>query len=241
MSRGLVAQGVVHTYPTGFQLGPVDLLLQPGKIVALLGMNGAGKTTLMRLLAGFFTPQQGQILWNGESPTLHTLRQTVALAPTDAAFPPRATVLDLLRLRADHLGVDSEPTARELQRVLGRPLTSYPSQLSRGQRLQVVLRLALLGNPPVLLADEPWAGLDPLAQEECVKLLAERGNQAAVLLSSHDLGNLAEVAHEFVFLHEGCVRFRGPLEAVVATVGPRFGGTAALKQLFRQVVEKEIG
>lgn len=235
MNVTLAAKGVTFSYRKGFQLGPIELDLAPGRIVALVGKNGAGKTTLLRLLAGLLPPRQGQVQLAGNSASQTRLRQEVALAPTEPAFPPRAKVQDLLRLRCHHLGVDEKESARELEVLLGRALSTFPSRLSRGQRLQVALHLAFLGDPPVVLADEPWSGLDPLAQDETLKLLAERGKRAAVLISSHDLGNLAEVAHEFVFLHGGTVRFRGPLAAAAEIAGPGAHGVAALKMLFRRI------
>ncbi len=239
MSATLRAAGITYSYTKGFRLGPVDLSLAPGRIVALLGSNGAGKTTLMRLLAGLLPPQQGEVHLGGGVASLQQLRQEVALAPTEPAFPARATVLDLLRLRCRHLGIDEKDAAKQLEAALGRPPSLLPARLSRGQRLQVALNLAFLGDPPVLLADEPWSGLDPLAQDEVVRLLAERGRKAAVLISSHDLGNLAEVAHEFVFLHHGTVRFRGSLEEAVAAAGPGVHAPAALKTLFRRTLAEQ--
>jgi|YNPBryunderm2012_1023409.scaffolds.fasta_scaffold07336_3 ABC-type multidrug transport system ATPase subunit len=241
MSATLAARAVSFSYPKGFQVGPVDLSLAPGRIVALVGNNGAGKTTLIRLLAGLLPPAQGEIHLNGRPATRATLRQEVALAPTEPAFPARATVLDLLRLRSHHLRVDPQDAAARLEAQLGRPLATLPARLSRGQRIQVALHLAFLGDPPVVLADEPWSGLDPLAQDDTVKLLAERGETSAVLISSHDLGNLAEVAHEFIFLHHGTVRFRGSLEAAVAAAGAQLQPPAALKVLFRQIQGGALG
>lgn len=236
MSATLEASAVAFEYPKGFKMGPVDLSVSAGCIVALLGSNGAGKTTLLRLLAGFLPPRQGEVLLRGRPASLATLRKDVALAPTEPAFPARASVLDLLRLRARYLGVDDSAAARHLEATLKRSLSVVPSRLSRGQRLQVALHLALLGDPPVILADEPWSGLDPLAQDHTLSLLAERGRNAAVLISSHDLGNLADVAHEFVFLHHGAVRFRGSLAEVADAAGVGVPGPEALKLLFRRIV-----
>lgn len=235
MSTTLAAKGVTFSYRKGFHLGPVDLDLDPGRVVALVGKNGAGKTTLLRLLAGLLPPRQGQMQLAGNDASQTRLRQEVALAPTEPAFPPRATVLDLLRLRCHHQGVDEKKSAKELEVSLGRPLSTFPYRLSRGQRMQLALHLAFLGDPPVMLADEPWSGLDPLAQDGTLKLLAKRGERAAVLISSHDLGNLAEVAHEFVFLHGGTVRFRGTLAEAAEIAGPGAHGVAALKVLFRRI------
>ncbi len=228
----LAAEGVSYAYGRRFRLGPVSFSLAPGELVALIGPNGAGKTTLLRVLAGLLFASEGRISWDGKAAPARLLRRTVALTPTEPAFPTRSTVGELLRLRARHLGCPWAPAAEKLQAALGCPLDAPPHRLSRGQRLQVALALALLGDPPVILADEPWSGLDPLALE----LLRQRSAAAAVLVSSHDLHNLATVAHRFVVLHEGTVRFAGSLADILEATGET-DGTGALKVLYRQIVE----
>lgn len=236
----LRAEGLAFHYRRGFHLGPVTLEVPVGEVVALIGPNGAGKTTLLRLLAGLLHPRQGKVLLSGLPATRRRLQQVVAFAPTDPAFPARVTVGELLRFRAHHLGVPWEPAAQALEETLGRPLTVYPHRLSRGQRLQVVLALTLLGSPAAILADEPWAGLDPLAQDAVLERLARERQQAAVLVSSHDLGHLAQVAQRFAFLHEGQLRFCGTLEEVAEAVGGRAEPAEALKRMFAAVVGGKI-
>ncbi len=232
----LVADGVRYAYGSRFRLGPVSLSVAPGELVALIGPNGAGKTTLLRVLAGLLFASEGQLVWNGKVAPPRLLRRTVALTPTEPAFPARSTVGELLRLRARHLACPWEPAAEKLQGALGCPLATPPHRLSRGQRLQVALALALLGEPPVILADEPWSGLDPLAQEGTLALLQQRSAAAAVLVSSHDLYHLAAVAQRFVVLHQGTVRFAGTLADIVKVTGEA-DGASALKVLYGQIVE----
>lgn len=231
----LAARQLSFRYGRGFRLGPVELALSRREIVALVGPNGAGKSTLLRLMAGLFFPNGGRVEWEGVAASVAQLRREVALAPTEAAFPLATTVEDLLRLRARWVGADWQEPARKLAERLGGSLRRKTHQLSRGQRLQVVLALALLGEPAAILADEPWSGLDPLAQDETLEALAEQRERAAILISSHDLGHLVRVADRFVILHQGQVRFSGTTAEVLAESGP--GEEAeALKRLYARIV-----
>lgn len=221
----------------GFVLGPVTMHLRPGEVTALLGPNGAGKTTLMRVLTGLLFGTSGSIRLDGRLADPHELRRTVGYTPTEPRFPPRATVSDLLQLR---LGGMEKTTGAALAERLGRPLRTYPARLSRGQRMLVALELTLAGDPPVLLVDEPWSGLDPLAQEEVLERLETHRQRAAILVSSHDLLHLPQVAQRFVFLHRGRVHAEGTLGELAAAVGASGENAASvLRDLWRRMLEEE--
>ncbi len=220
----------------GFVLGPVTMHLRPGEVTALLGPNGAGKTTLMRVLAGLLFPTAGDIRLDGHAAGPHRLRKTVAYTPTEPRFLPRATVEDLFRLR---LGGLEKPTGSALAEKLGRPLTTYPARLSRGQRMLVALELTLAGDPPVLLVDEPWSGLDPLAQDEVLERLETQRERAAILVSSHDLFHLPRVAQRFIFLHRGRVHAEGTLGELAAAVGASGENAASvLRDVWKRMLEE---
>lgn len=207
----LGAHDVSFQYNRAFQLGPLSLELIPGTVTALLGPNGAGKTTLMRLFAGFLKPDSGTVRIDGQPVSMDRLRRVVAFAPTEPGFPTAASILDLLRLRAGSLKCSWENAANSLNRVLARPLSANPASLSRGQRLQLTMALTLMGQPRIVIADEPWSGLDPVAQETMHARLGEQVSHAAVLVSSHDLHQLPLVANRFVFLHRGRIQLVGTL------------------------------
>lgn len=231
-------KGLTYSYRSAFQLGPVEGAAQSGQILALLGPNGAGKTTLLRLLAGLLVPERGSFLWNGGPVPRFLLLERVAWIPSEPTFPPGCTILDLLRLRAQAVRTDWREPAESLQRALARPLCTLPHQLSRGQRLRLALGLALLGHPEVILADEPWSGLDPLAQDEVLAQMRARAEAgAAVLVSSHDLGQLAGVADRFLLLQRGQVRFEGGVEEVARSTPGETDPARALKLLYRRSIE----
>lgn len=241
----LEASGICFRYPSGWQLGPVDLAVRRGEVTALVGPNGAGKTTLMRILAGLILPSSGVIRLDGDPVTDRwLLARRVALTPSEPAFPRGCRVRDLARLRLRSVrlnGAEAEAFLHHLAGRLGRPLMTRPHALSRGQRLTLALELALAGMPEVVVSDEPWAGLDPLAVEqllERLKALAARG--AVVLVSSHDLLALPMVARRFVFLIGGRVRAAGTLEELRSlSPCPEGDPPQVLRELYRALVSEE--
>jgi len=241
--QAIEARGVTFRYPNGWTLGPVDLVAPRAMVTALIGPNGAGKTTLLRILGGLVRPFSGACLLDGkEVADRWELARRVALAPTEPAFPTSTTVADVLKLRADTVHVPkAEVTAaeRQLEHRLGCSLCRRPSTLSRGQRLQCSITLALLGSPEFVLADEPWSGLDPLAMDEVLGRLKEVSRAgASVVVSSHDLHQLPVIADRFVVLVGGRVRAAGSLEEIQPLVGGSLTDpTLILKELYRRSVE----
>ncbi len=243
----LEASDIRFRYPGGWQLGPVDLAVRRGEVTALVGPNGAGKTTVMRILAGLIVPDSGLLRLDGDPVTDRwRLARRVALTASEPAFPRGCRVRELARLRLHSLrldGAEAEAFLRDLASRVGRPLTTRPHALSRGQRLTLALELALAGKPEVVVSDEPWAGLDPLAAErllERLEALAARG--AMVMVSSHDLLALPLVARRFVFLVGGRVRAAGTLEEL-RSLSPCPDGEPpeVLRELYRALVLEEHG
>ncbi|MEW5877369.1 MAG: ATP-binding cassette domain-containing protein [Acidobacteriota bacterium] len=237
----LQTRGVEFRYNTGWNLGPLDLQVPANCVTALIGPNGAGKTTLLRILAGFIVPRRGEILLGGKPVKDRTeLFRRVRWVAADPAFPTGATVREVAEIALRGFGLDGPARSgylRHLEGLLQRPLHIFPKALSRGQRLLLALELAFASEPEVLVADEPWNALDPLARAsvlEQLEGLAKRG--VAVFISSHDIFALPEIASNFCFLAEGQLRWCGALEVPAAT---KASGQQPqeLLELYRRVME----
>jgi len=188
-------------------LDGVDLTLRPGELVALLGPNGAGKTTTVEIVEGYRTPDAGTVRVLGMDPGRGgpALRARVGLMLQDGAgLEPRATPRDLLRLYvAFH---DGGPSADDLiDRVgLRAVAATRVRRLSGGERQRLSLAIALAGDPEVLILDEPTAGMDPEARREARELIAGfRDAGRAILLTTHDLGDVERLADRVAILHHG--------------------------------------
>lgn len=184
----------------------VDLRLGEG-IVGLVGANGAGKTTFLRLAAGLLAPSGGEILVGGRSAVAHRVAFGVGIIPDGAQLPPYLTVaefLDGLRLAAGGPAPTAAETAIASDFAIAELGARRLNALSLGQRRRVELCAALIGDPDLILLDEPTNGLDPLAMAALRRgLLAAQRPGRLILVSSHHLDELQRIAGWIVLMHEG--------------------------------------
>jgi len=206
----------------------VDVALQPGEVTAILGPNGAGKSTLLRGLAGLHAPDSGAVHLHGQSlaklPGAERARQ-LGYLPQDANVHWPLTVERVVALgRIPHLGpwqrlgaedgyaVDRALAATGVDHLRGRAVT----QLSGGERARVLLARVLAGEPPVLLADEPVAGLDPYHQVHFMELVRDYARQGrTVALVLHDLNLAARFCDRLFLMNRGRVAAEGPAREVL--------------------------
>lgn len=191
-------------------LDHVNLRVQPGEIVALLGASGSGKTTLLRIIAGMLPPDKGTVFLAAQDATrIPPEGRNLGYVFQDYALWPHLSALRHLTL----LGTPPAQAQALLKRVgLGAHLDSKPDQLSGGQRQRVALARALCRQPTLVLLDEPYSALDPVLREtlrtEVAGLLREQGH--AALHVTHDPDEALSIADRVVILGEGRVLDDGP-------------------------------
>lgn len=209
----------------------VSFEVRAGEVTGLLGPNGAGKSTLMSLVAGLLPVQRGRLLVQGRShdpssPPQPGMRGTVALAPQTDAFYPMLGVRENLACFAATQGLSGRLARDRIDDALARvQLQAQAGQragrLSGGMRRRLNLAIALLGRPRLLLLDEPTAGVDPQSRAFLLGTLAEVvAEGAAVLMSSHLIGEVESLAARVVILDHGRVQACGPLASLVTTSTP---------------------
>lgn len=203
-----------RTRPLRHVLRDVSFDVPRGQVTALVGTNGAGKTTLLRILSGALAPSVGDIEVEGApiGGPEDVLPAGIGIVP-DAPFQPghwSADDLVLAQRRAE-----SDYDARLAGRLLRRARIAPSAQLGRlsaGQRTRLLLAVALGIRPTLLMLDEPFAHLDPLARTEVLDELREHhadGEDRTILLSTHDLGEIDRFVDHIVLLHEGRVVLEG--------------------------------
>ncbi|HVV82208.1 MAG TPA: ABC transporter ATP-binding protein, partial [Kofleriaceae bacterium] len=228
----LVVEGVTRRYGARVALDDVGFAVGAGRLCALVGANGAGKTTLLRIIGGFLDADRGRVAIEGID---------VAAAPEEAAarrgflaegtpLPAELTVAEYLDHRARLRGLGRAARRAELDRrlaevELGDRRRDPIGRLSKGLRQRVGLADALLGDPPLVVLDEPGAGLDEEQRGELRGRLRAVAGVRAVLWSTHELADAAASADQVVGLGDGRVLAAGAPAAVIAAAGG--GGRAA--------------
>ncbi len=191
-----------------------------GRVTGFLGPNGAGKTTTLRMLLGLVQPTGGEALINGRPyAALPAPRRTIGAVLEATGFHPGRRARDALRVLAAVTGVPQSRVDDVLDQVsLTADADRRVGGYSLGMRQRLGLAAALLGDPRVLILDEPANGLDPEGMAWLRGLLRERADAGCtVLISSHVLSEIAQLADHAVIIHRGRLRFAGPLTDLTET------------------------
>lgn len=199
-------------YKSQWALKHVNLRLQQGKIYGLIGKNGAGKTTLMRMIAGLGFPTQGSILLFGREGRggLEEEGKRIGCLIEEPALVTGMTAKENLHLQCLMKGIPNYEVEKELLELVGLQDTGKKKvkNFSLGMRQRLGIAGALVGNPELLMLDEPINGLDPagvIEIRELIKKLSVYENKT-ILISSHNLPELYQVATDFIIIHEGEIR-----------------------------------
>jgi len=188
-----------------------------GRVTGFLGPNGAGKTTTLRMALGLIRPTSGEALIAGRHyPDLYRPRQVVGALLEATGFHPGRRGRDHLRVLAQAAGVPAKRVEEVLDLVeLTDSADRRVGGYSLGMRQRLGLASALLGDPRVLILDEPANGLDPAGISWLRGLLRELAAQGrAVVISSHVLSEVEQTADAIVIIHEGRLRYSGPLDGL---------------------------
>lgn len=196
-------------------LDGVDLTINRGEFVAVIGASGSGKSTLMNMLGGLDKPDEGDIAIAGQS-LIHMSKRALAYFRNETIgfvfqqfqLLPKKSALTNVRLpmqyRRPRLDNEAERAARSLERVgLGDRITHKPTELSGGQQQRVAIARALVGEPELLLADEPTGALDSKTSDDVMKLLVELNRQGiTIVLITHDK-EVADFASRVITMRDG--------------------------------------
>jgi Cu-processing system ATP-binding protein len=203
-------------------LNQVNIDLKQNKSYALIGPNGSGKTTLIKCLLGLVLPSSGEIIFDGKNISNDwKYREKIGYMPQIGQYPDNMRInqlIDMMKnIRPDFLDTDEELLeAFGLNKVLDKRMHT----LSGGTRQKVSAALAFLYRAPVLIFDEPTAGLDPVATEILKeKILSERSEGKLIIISSHIMSDLDELTTEVIYLQDGAMPFNDSIEELKNITG----------------------
>lgn len=201
---------LVKRYSKNIAVDHLNFHVQKGQIYGFLGPNGAGKSTTMNMMTGYLAPTEGQILINGYDVAEEPMeaRKCIGYLPEIPPLYPDMTVLEYLRFAAELKQVPKNERSTEIERVMDETRIKDMENrlirhLSKGYKQRVGLAQALLGDPEVLILDEPMVGLDPKQIIEIRELIRGLGQKHTVILSSHILSEISSICDHVLIISNG--------------------------------------
>jgi len=221
LSAALTLCGVVKEYGRRRALDGLDLEVPRGAVFGLVGSNGAGKTTAMAVSVGLLRAAAGSCDLLGMGPfRAETHAGKVSLLPQDSRFPPHARVVDLLDYYSRLQGIPDDRRAAGIEELLAwvhlaDRACSPVRTLSHGMNRRLAIAQAFLGEPELILLDEPLNGLDPREAARIRDLIRERRGRQTIVISSHNLGDIEILCDRVAFIERGRLVRQDTLERIV--------------------------
>lgn len=186
----------------------INIAIQKNQTTGLVGPNGAGKTTLFSLLCGFLKPSSGQVQILGHDPQSTAIKGRFSILPQDASFLKTLSVGKQLTMLAELQGFKKSEAKQEAIRViklvdLYQSYNQTPEQLSHGMLKRIAIAQAFIGQPEVILLDEPTAGLDPNTTDTIKSVIRTLAEQSTIVITSHNLKVIEDLCQNIIILNKG--------------------------------------
>ena len=203
MTELVTCTHLTKSYGKAEALRDVNLTIEPGHIIGLLGPNGSGKTTLIKLLNGLLQPTEGEILINGQKPGVDS-KAVISYLPDKMYFADWMKVSDLMDFFADFYKDFDRVKAENMCQTLGISLIDKMKKLSKGNKEKVQLILVMSRQAQLYLLDEPIAGVDPAARDFILDTILNNYNEAGtVIISTHLIADIEKILDEVIFIQKG--------------------------------------
>ena len=207
----------------------IDLEVEKGQIVGLLGPNGSGKTTLIKIMTGLLQPTSGSITINGKEPGIET-KKIVAYLPDRNALPDHMTTKQLINLYEDFFEDFDRENAEKMATDLGLNFDQEMKKMSKGTKEKLQLILVMARRAEVYLLDEPIGGVDPATRDYILRTIISNYNEEAiVLISTHLIADIEQVLDDVIFIKEGKIVLHKSAEEI------REENADSVDGLFREV------
>ncbi len=219
MSVLLKCENLSKRYGDVLALNRINLTIESGKIIGLLGPNGSGKTTLIKLINGLLVPSGGTILVGGYKPDTES-KKLVSYLPDNNFLPEWMTVNQIVELFVDFYADFRPELAYELLRTLGISVKSKMKSLSKGNKEKICLILAMSRNAQFYVLDEPIAAVDPATRDYVISTILNNHNpEASVLISTHLIADIEPVLDEAIFINKGEIILHKSVEEIREEAG----------------------
>ena len=227
-------------------LKDVSFQVADGELVGLIGLNGAGKSTTIKEIIGLLTPYQGQILIDGQTiqDRAEAYRKKIGFIPETPSLYEELTLKEHLEVVALAYDLDWDAAFERADKLLKlfrleEKLDWFPVHFSKGMKQKVMIICAFMVQPSLLIVDEPFLGLDPVAIQDLIDLLEEEKKRGtSILMSTHVLDSAEKMCDRFVILHQGQVLADGNLDQLRQSFGQ---ADASLNEIYLTLTQKEVG
>ena len=210
----LELRALSKSYGKKLALDSVDLSVEPGRVVGLLGPNGSGKTTMIKLANGLLTPSSGELLIDGMRPGVET-KALVSYLSDKEYLPSWMSARQLMDFFQDFYADFDRARAEEMLQRLGIEPAMRIKAMSKGTREKMQLIMVMSRQAKLYLLDEPIGGVDPATRDYILDTIIRNYNpEAAVLISTHLIADVEQVLDEVIFLHAGRVAVRSTADAI---------------------------
>ena len=231
MSTLFTCKGLEKSYDKVHALNGLDLTIQSGRIVGLLGPNGSGKTTLLKLANGLLVTSAGEVLIDGHTPGQQT-HSLVSYLPDRPSLPQWMTIRQLQDFYADFFPDFDRDRCREILDKLEIPSHRKLKDLSKGNREKVQLVLTMSRQAKLYLLDEPMGGVDPAARDFILDTILQNYDpEATVVIATHLIADVEKVLDEVIFLDQGKVALHTAVDDLRTETGK------SVDALFREVFQ----
>ncbi|MCG9938966.1 ABC transporter ATP-binding protein [Streptococcus suis] len=226
-------------------LKDVSFTVEDGQLVGLIGLNGAGKSTTIKEIIGLLTPYQGQIVIDGLTllQGAENYRKKIGFIPETPSLYEELTLKEHLEVVAMAYDLSWEQAWGRVEHLLklfrlDEKLDWFPVNFSKGMKQKVMIICAFMVEPSLLIVDEPFLGLDPVAISDLIALLGEEKSKGtSILMSTHVLDSAEKMCDSFVILHQGQVRATGNLEELQSAFG-MYG--ASLNEIYLALTQEGV-
>ena len=229
MNPILECKGLTRKFNHFFALSNVDLTLERGEIIGLLGPNGSGKTTLIKLINGLLLPTDGQITVNGSVPGVET-KKIVSYLPERGCLDERRRISELISYYSDFYSDFDVSRAHTMLKDLDIDPSLRLKTLSKGTKEKVQLILVMSRDAQLYVLDEPIGGVDPATRDYILRtILTNYKEDASVLISTHLIADVENVLDRVLFLQNGQITLNASVDEI------RSGHKKSVDALFREV------
>ena len=227
-------------------LKDVSFQVADGELVGLIGLNGAGKSTTIKEIIGLLTPYQGQILIDGQTiqDRAEAYRKKIGFIPETPSLYEELTLKEHLEVVALAYDLDWDAAFERAEKLLKlfrleEKLEWFPVHFSKGMKQKVMIICAFMVQPSLLIVDEPFLGLDPVAIQDLIDLIEEEKKRGtSILMSTHVLDSAEKMCDRFVILHQGQVLADGNLDQLRQSFGQ---ADASLNDIYLSLTQKGVG